>query len=121
MRSARGLAIALALALAVCSAAARAQSAGEWATSAQLWRATCADCHDGKLAPELLGAALSAQAIVSAVRRGPSAMPTFAPSEIGDRELALLAEWIRAQPKPVPASTDESERTARHATRQRTR
>ncbi len=111
----------MALSLALYAAAAHAQSAGEWASSAKLWRDTCGYCHDGKLAPELRGAGVSTQAIASAVRRGPNAMPTFAPSEISDQELQQLAEWIQAQPKPVPPQPSESERTVRHGTRQRTR
>ncbi len=112
-------AIVLLPALGLCAAAAHAQSAGEWASSAQLWRATCGYCHDGKLAPELRGAGLSAQAIESAVRRGPKAMPSFAPSVIGAEDLERLAEWIRLQPKPAPPPADESERTPRHGTRER--
>ncbi len=123
MRVARGFAAALlltALSLAAC-AAAHAQSAGEWTSSAQLWRDTCRYCHEGKLAPELRGAGLAAQAIAGAVRHGPGAMPSFAPSAISDRDLEQLAAWIRAQPKPVPPQTDESERMPRHETRQRIR
>ncbi len=119
MRCASGLVIALALAL--YAAAAHAQSAGEWASSAKLWRETCGYCHDGKLAPELRGAGVPTQAVVSAVRRGPNAMPTFAPSEISDQELEQLAEWIQAQPKPVASQASESERAVRHGTRQRMR
>ncbi len=121
MRAARGLAVALSLAACATCAAAHAQSAGEWASSAQLWRDTCRYCHEGKLAPELRGAGLAAQAISSAVRQGPGAMPSFAPSAISDLDLEQLAAWIRAQPKPAPPQTEESERTPRHETRQRTR
>ncbi len=127
MRLARGLAgvgsavIVLASTLALLGPAAHAQSAGEWASGAQLWSDTCRYCHDGKIAPELRGAGLSAQAIASAVRHGPGAMPAFAPSVIGDEDLEQLAEWIHAQPKPAPPQTDESERTPRHQTRQRMR
>ena len=120
MRLALAPALLLTLELALCSAA-HAQSAGEWASGAQLWRDTCRYCHGGKVAPELRGAGLSAQAIASAVRQGPNAMPAFAPSIISDQELEQLAEWIRAQPKPAPPDTDESERMARHGTRQRVR
>jgi mono/diheme cytochrome c family protein len=118
MRGARGLIAALALA---ACAAAHAQSAGEWASGAQLWRDTCRYCHEGKLAPELRGAGLDAQAVARAVRHGPGAMPSFLPSEISDQDLERLAAWIRVQPKPTPAQTDEPERTPRHETRQRIR
>lgn len=118
MRTARG--VAAALLLAAC-AAVHAQSAGEWASGAQLWRDTCRYCHDGNVAAELRGAGLAAQAIASAVRHGPRAMPSFAPSEISDRDLEQLTAWIRAQPKPTPPQPAEPERTPRHETRQRIR
>lgn len=117
---------AAAAALAVCSVAwlacgaARAQSAGEWGSSEQLWRETCRYCHDNRIARELRGEGLTPQAIVTAVRTGPKAMPSFAPSQISDQELEQLAEWVAAQKAPAPLAKDRG-RVPRHSTRQRSR
>ncbi|MGH8227212.1 MAG: c-type cytochrome [Steroidobacteraceae bacterium] len=123
-----GITAAAGIAMGAAASPASAQAAGEWANSAQVYKDTCRYCHDGKLAPILLGAGLSRQAIVAAVRRGPGGMPSFPPAELSDRELEQLARWVRAQPKPgastspsaqVPPS--ESDRTSPHATRARRR
>jgi hypothetical protein len=99
---------------------ARAQSAGEWGSSEQLWQVTCRYCHDNRVAGELRGAGLTPQAIVTAVRTGPKAMPSFTPSQISDHELDQLAQWVALQKAPAP-SPALRERTPRHSTRQRER
>lgn len=101
-------------------APARAQSAGEWGNSEQIWRQTCRYCHDGRVARELRGAGLAPQAIVTAVRAGPKAMPSFTPSQISDHELEQLAQWVATQKVPTPPANDR-DRTPRHSTRQRSR
>lgn len=113
--------VAAAVAASLFGAAAHAQSAGEWGSSEQLWRETCRDCHDNGIASELRGAGLTPQAIVTAVRLGPRAMPSFAPSEISDRELEQLAEWVVKQKAPVPPASDRASRESRHGLRERTR
>lgn len=81
--------------------AAFAQSAGEWADSADIWRATCGYCHDGALVgPELFERDLSLEVVRDWVRRGNGAMPSFPASEIGEEELQALTEWINRQ-KPT--------------------
>jgi mono/diheme cytochrome c family protein len=101
-------------------APARAQSAGEWRSSRQLWSETCHYCHDDRVAPELRGTGLSPQAIATAVRKGINGMPSFMPSVLSDAELAQLAEWLASQHKPPSASDgDRAARTARHGSRER--
>lgn len=100
---------------------AHAQSAGEWGSPAQLWRATCSYCHDNGVARELRGAGLSQQAVATAVRVGPKAMPSFTASQISDRELEQLAEWMSTQKAPAPQPIDRSTRESRHGSRDRSR
>ena len=100
---------------------AHAQSAGEWGSPEQLWRAACRYCHDNGIARELRGAGLSSQAIVTAVRTGPKAMPSFTSSQISDRELEQLAQWVSTQKSPPSQSIDRSGRESRHGSRERGR
>jgi len=109
------------LATLLASAGAHAQSAGEWSSPAQLWRATCSYCHDNGVARELRGAGLTPQAVATAVRVGPKAMPSFTTSEISDRELEQLAEWMSMQKAPAPQTIDRSTRESRHGSRERSR
>ncbi|HEY2591925.1 MAG TPA: cytochrome c [Steroidobacteraceae bacterium] len=117
------LAVASAFGLATLLACpcAGAQSAGEWGSSAQLWRATCSYCHDNGVARELRGAGLTPQAVATAVRVGPKAMPSFTTSQISDRELEQLAEWMSTQKPPAPQAIDRSTRESRHGSRERSR
>ena len=117
----RGLGSALALAVLLASARAEAQSAGEWGSPAQLWRAACSYCHDNGIARELRGAGLTPQAVATAVRVGPKAMPSFTASQISDREIEQLAAWMSTQKPPVPQSVDRSSRESRHGARERSR
>ncbi len=121
MRSSASAGIALAAAMGLACSLARAQSAGEWGTSEQLWRETCRYCHDNGVARELRGAGLSPQAIVTAVRTGPRAMPSFTPSQISDQELEQLAKWVSSQKAPVSQSIDRASRASRHGSRERSR
>jgi len=105
----------------LAAGAARAQSAGEWRSSEQLWRSTCAYCHNDHIASELRGTALAAGAIIGAVRAGPNAMPSFTPGQISDAELASLADWLIRQKRPAPPDPERSDRIPRHATRDRGR
>lgn len=115
------LALAPALALFLAWTGAHAQSSGEWSGPEQLWRATCRYCHDNGVARELRGAGLAQQAIVSAVRVGPKAMPSFTQSQISDRELEQLAAWVAMQKAPAPPSVERSTRESRHGARERAR
>jgi cytochrome c5 len=104
--------------LALACTAAQAQSAGEWRNSEQLWRATCAYCHNEHVALELRGTALAAHAITGAVRAGPKAMPSFAGSQISDSELDALADWLIHQKRPP---SEPNDRVPRHGSRDRGR
>lgn len=117
----RRAALAFALGAWLAGGIAQAQSAGEWGSPEQLWQATCSYCHDNRIARELRGAGLPPQTIVSAVRAGPKAMPSFTESEISDRELEQLAHWVSLQKAPAPQTTDRSTRESRHGSRERTR
>jgi len=94
-----------------------AQAAGEWRDSEQLWHSTCAYCHDGRVASQLLGERLSTQAVLGAARGAAQPMPSFTPSQVSDAELRALTDWIARQKRPP----GEDPRAPRHATRQRSR
>lgn len=113
--------VALAVAALLACSGVHAQSAGEWSSPEQLWRATCRYCHDNAIAQELRGAGLASQAIVTAVRVGPKAMPSFAPSQISNQELEQLAQWLVTQKAPIPQAAERSTRESRHGARERTR
>ncbi len=115
------LASAFGVAVLLAWSGAEAQSAGGWASSAQLWRATCSYCHDNGIARELRGAGLTPQAVATAVRTGPNAMPSFTASQISDRELEQLAAWMSTQKAPAPQTIDRSTRESRHGSRERAR
>lgn len=100
---------------------AHAQASGEWGSPEQLWRTTCRYCHDNGVARELRGAGLDSQSIVTAVRVGPKAMPSFTQSQISDHELEQLAEWVTTQKAPPPQAAERSTRESRHGSRERTR
>ncbi len=106
--------------LLMCGAV-HAQSAGEWRSSEQLWRSTCAYCHDDRIADELRGRQLAPAALTGAVRAGPRAMPAFAPSQISDAELDALADWLARQKRPVAEEKQRGERVPRHGSRDRSR
>jgi cytochrome c553 len=108
----------VALALAATGAA-RAQSAGEWRSSRELWHDTCGYCHNDRVARELRGTGIPAKLLISAVRSGPGGMPSFAPSMVSDAELQQLAQWIAAQRKPAGGEADRAARTPRHTSRER--
>ena len=120
-RPGRALVLALALGAWLPAGGAFAESSGEWGSPEQLWRATCRYCHDNGIAPELRGAGLQPQAIVTAVRVGPKAMPSFTQSQISDRELDQLAAWVTMQKAPAPPAVDRSTRESRHSSRDRAR
>lgn len=93
-----GLAVGL-IALSGCgSANARPPRAPE-----KIYAAVCGYCHGHNVGPVILGRQLPAQAIEQFVRRGQGAMPAFRQTEISNKELASLAEWIAA------SKTDEKE------------
>lgn len=79
---------------------ARAQAAGQWDGPEQMYRATCAGCHDPaiKVGPPITGRKLGAPYITYVARHGRNGMPGFFPSEFTDAELGALAAWLDAQP-----------------------
>jgi len=96
------------LALGACTTAA-AQSAGQWQGPEHIWRAVCSYCHASGVGQQLLGAKLPAALIVEFTRKGLKQMPAFAPTQIGDAELAALAEWISKSAPPPPAPKEHAQ------------
>ena len=63
-----------------------------------LYDRTCGYCHGHNVGPVLKGRNLSPALIEYFVRNGNGAMPAFKPTEITNRELAALAQWLAAAP-----------------------
>lgn len=80
-----------------------AQAAGQWRDTQQMFELTCAYCHTTGIGPELRGRGLSSDLIVTLVRHGTRAMPTFRPTEFSDQELAALSQWLSLSPAPIKA------------------
>jgi mono/diheme cytochrome c family protein len=59
-----------------------------------LYARTCGYCHGHNVGPIIRGRELAPETIAMIVRNGNGAMPAFRPTEITDRELAALADWI---------------------------
>lgn len=85
-------------------ALARAQVAGQWRDSAHVWHSLCRYCHETTIGPPLLGVAVPATLTIAIVRSGHDAMPAFTGTQISDRELRELADWIVRQPTAVTAT-----------------
>ncbi|HEY5790057.1 MAG TPA: cytochrome c [Gammaproteobacteria bacterium] len=86
------------LALATASGAAAAQSAGNWADGAAIYRATCHYCHDTGVGPVLKGRALDPAYISARARYGFRAMPAFRHGTLSDDDLARVAQYISSSP-----------------------
>jgi mono/diheme cytochrome c family protein len=81
-----------------------AQSAGGERDPSQVYAATCHFCHDSGIGVALQGTHLPPDLIRHTVRHGHGAMIAFTPAEIGDRELAALAQWLSAAAPPQTAA-----------------
>lgn len=78
----------------------QALAAGQWDGPEQMYRATCAGCHDPAIGvgPPLFGRNLGTPYITTISRSGRNGMPGFFPSDFTDSEVQTLAAWIDAQP-----------------------
>lgn len=84
----------LCLATAGCDAIANATSGPR--PPEQVYASTCGYCHGHNVGPIILGRKLPSEMVTAFVRKGQGAMPAFRQTEISDRELKALAEWIEA-------------------------
>lgn len=66
----------------------------------QVYAEICGYCHDHTIGPGILGRGLPPESLEMITRNGLNAMPAFRKTDISDRELAVLAEWI-AQSAPA--------------------
>lgn len=65
-----------------------------WKDGAEVYTKVCGLCHDTKVGPALRGRDLDPLYIKLMVRNGSRAMPAFRASEIDDRSLEKLAEYV---------------------------
>jgi mono/diheme cytochrome c family protein len=65
-----------------------------WKDGAEVYKKVCALCHETNTGPILLGQNLDPAYIQMVVRLGNEAMPAFRASEIDDKTLRKLAEYI---------------------------
>lgn len=78
-------------------------SAGQWKNSAQIYRSLCIYCHGTGIGPAILGRHYSPQALMILVRNGINTMPTFRQTEINNKELEDLANWVEQTVSPSSA------------------
>ena len=65
-----------------------------WKDGVQVYKKVCALCHETHTGPILLGQNLDPAYIQMVVRQGSEAMPAFRVSEIDDKTLEKLAEYV---------------------------
>ena len=65
-----------------------------WKDGAEVYKKVCALCHETHTGPILLGENLDPAYIQMIVRQGNEAMPAFRASEIDDKTLEKLAEYV---------------------------
>lgn len=65
-----------------------------WKDGAEGYAKVCGYCHESNVGPVIRGRALPAAYTRSVVRNGSRAMPAFRTSEIDDKSLAKVAEYI---------------------------
>lgn len=63
---------------------------------AQTYADACTFCHDGNVGPSLRGRGLHPTYVRFIVRNGLNAMPAFRDSEVDDRELQALVDYVAA-------------------------
>jgi len=68
--------------------------AGEWRDGTDVYRRVCAYCHETGVGPKILGRHLPPAYVQKTVRNGYRAMPAFRPSEIDDRLLGEVADFV---------------------------
>lgn len=65
-----------------------------WKDGVEVYKKVCALCHETHTGPILLGQNLDPAYIQMVVRQGSEAMPAFRVSEIDDKTLEKLAEYV---------------------------
>ena len=71
-----------------------AQSANEWESGQRIYSKVCVYCHQQGPGPTITGKNFPADYIKTIARNGHNAMPAFKPSELSERDLDLLAEYL---------------------------
>lgn len=61
---------------------------------AQVYRQTCAYCHEHNVGPKILGRNYPADAMAMIVRSGLNGMPSFRATDITDAELKAVTEYV---------------------------
>jgi mono/diheme cytochrome c family protein len=69
-----------------------------WTDGAEVYSKVCALCHETNVGPVLRGRGLDPLYIRLIVRNGDRAMPAFRASEIDDKSLEQLAEYVANTP-----------------------
>ena len=84
------------------SEASLAQSDGRWKSGEEVYVKVCGYCHEaGRVGPELKGRDFPPEIFSTFARHGPLAMPSFRTSEIDDRSLNALSEYLAKAPAPT--------------------
>ena len=84
----------------------QSESAGQWKSGEQIYKAFCTYCHSTGIGPAILGRHYSPIALKVLVRNGVNTMPTFRVTEFNNQELDLLAKWVE-QSSPASATKNE--------------
>jgi len=72
----------------------QAGRADEWKDGPDTYNRVCSYCHETGVGPKITGRHLPAAYVQAIVRNGYKAMPAFRPSEIDDRILGELAQYM---------------------------
>ncbi|KAB0265563.1 c-type cytochrome [Microvirga brassicacearum] len=75
-----------------------AQSDGRWKSGEEVYVKVCGRCHESGVGRVIKGRAFPPQAYGAFVRHGHLAMPSFRSSEIDDRALQALGEFLARAP-----------------------
>jgi mono/diheme cytochrome c family protein len=75
---------------------ASAQSADQWQSGQQIYENVCQYCHINDVGPVLTGRDLPALYFKSIARSGLNGMPAFKPTELSDKDLDKIAEYLVA-------------------------
>lgn len=99
--------LAAALGAVTTNSASAAQSAGEWKSGRQIMEKVCVYCHSPAVGPAvgpvLEGRGLDPAYVMYAVTYGIGEMPAFRPTDFSDRDLKMLADYLRDSKAPVQA------------------
>jgi mono/diheme cytochrome c family protein len=75
---------------------ASAQSADEWQSGQQIYENVCQYCHTNDVGPVLTGRDFPALYFKLIARNGQNGMPAFKPTELSDKDLDKIAEYLVA-------------------------